>query len=310
MDKLPNLSEKHLRLAEAAQRENKNDEALYHFEAAYEEEQTYQNCRKLVAFLLSQRAWQEASDYLADFEVQFMHDAEGFPLYLKLLVQEQRFLKIAIVMAQGQTELVTSQQDFIAAATSSYEVLEKELLDEKIKQLQEVPNLNASEQLLISHQAQFLTEAQFIETVTPLLSSEKVHPLLISEWFNQFVLLHVDQSVAVCCVDGTVRDFVPAESHSLNQVFRESELLSSFTSELNQTVPALVESGQSLVKLHLGLSYPFIESYQENWETWLAIYLELLGLKSANEYEEDATKAKLQQQLSQLESQIQKIQKV
>ncbi|MGX7013327.1 hypothetical protein [Vagococcus silagei] len=310
MDKLPDLSEKHLRLARAAQNEEKYDEALYHFEAGYEEEQTYHNCRQLVAFLLSQRAWQEAGDYLADFEAQFMYDAEGFPLYIKLLVQQHRFLKIAIAMEQAPKDIVLNQRKFVDAASNSYVILEREFLDEKIKQLKMIPTLCASEQLLVSQQAQFLTKELFVETVITLLASPNVHPILISEWFNQLVLLKVNASTDVYCIDGVVRSFVPVEMPALSQAFRDSELLIEITATLNQKVPALVESGRSLVKLHFGLSYPFIESYQENWPIWLAIYLEMLGLMNSNELEEDEVKAKLQQQLSQLESQIQKIQKV
>ncbi|MGO2083392.1 hypothetical protein [Vagococcus sp.] len=279
MKEIPDLTKKHRELAKLSLENRQLDQALYHFEAAFERQPDYELAQSLVSLLIEQGDMKEATYYLKLFDAQFKKEAIGFSLYLKLLIAEQNYLRMDCLWETQSEEIKEATRSIYQTARDYYLTFSKEFILKKQAAITKISDLEPMEQMLRSKEVKYLPKEFFLDTMQSLLKKEDLAPLVRSDWFNRLVELQSTEVVEVCDLEGDVQKCLPVEFKTLSGVLQSSALLNGIKESLQANHPSYYQPIVQLVTLHIGLNYPFTALFDKEITSWVSAYLDLFEIE-------------------------------
>lgn len=230
------------------------------FETLYQDQQTPELNRYVVASLYHNEKYLMAEQYAAEQNGLYLTSAKDFQLRLDVALKNQQFIfaREFCALAAAETWRAGGLAQIEAAEAASTETLAatQRVIAKQFYHLGDVPFNEQRERL---EHARQLPLAMYLQGVQYLLVDPFLHPLLRADLLEGLMRLHVDQTVKVHWLDDqtytvAVKDLQPVGTSKAAVAFQKY-----LQEDLGQQDPMLAANLQQTITLQLMMLYPFID---------------------------------------------------
>ncbi|MFC6261124.1 hypothetical protein [Levilactobacillus fujinensis] len=268
----PAAREKALEAARVAFETQNWSVAAAGFERLYQDQQTAELNRYLVASLYHDQQYAAAEQVAAEQDGIYLQSSQTFQLRLDVALKNQQF-----IFAREFCELPVAQDwragglaQIVSAETASQTTLGT---TQRViaKQFYHLGDVSFAEQRQRLERARQLPLSQFMQGVQYLLVDPFLHPLMRSTLLEELLRLRTTEPVQLHWLDDQVYTVQTKNLRPVNASLAAAEMQHFLQDQLGQSNPVLAANVQQVVTLQLMMLYPFIDKVVTLPVLWVQI---------------------------------------
>ncbi len=239
------------------------------FETLYQDQQTPELNRYVVASLYHDQKYLVAEQYAAEQNNIYLDSAQHFQLRLDVALKNQQFIfarEFCQVAAErwragGLAQVAAAEAEATETLAATQQVI--------AKQFYHLGDVSFNEQRQRLEHARQLPLEMYLQGVQFLLVDPFLHPLLRADLLEGLMRLRVDQTVKLHWLDNQTYSVAIADLRPVNASQAAAEIQNYLQNELGQQDPMLAANLQQTITLQLMMLYPFIDRVITDPVSWV-----------------------------------------
>lgn len=259
------------------------------FETLYQDQQTAELNRYVVASLYHDQKFLLADQYAAEQNGIYLESARSFQLRLDVALKNQQFIfarEFCQLAAAATWRAGGLAQIEAAEAASMKDLAATQRVN--AKQFYHLGDVPFSEQRQRLEHARQLPLPTYLQGVQYLLVDPFLHPLLRADLLEGLMRLRVQQEVKLYWLDDQTYAVAVQNLQPVNMSRAAKVIQNYLQNELGQQDPTLAASLQQTITLQLMMLYPFIDKVITDPLAWVKISA---GLPLSSEASKESVKA-------------------
>ena len=297
----PNQKERLIYLGKQSFMKEDYLKALSYFEKSYQFEQDIIVNQYLVQILVKLGHYEQAHDYVKEYEMTYRIEPELHSLYFDVLLKNKLFLYL-----KKWLNSLNNNESFLALlekAEQYWTIVDSQEYIKHLDKCQNIVNESMSSQVLLARQFDYLTETDFIKLIDEgLLKHDQLSPLVKAQLVDELVQLNRSLEFEMSDVYQQIHRVNANDISRLSTSVNANPLYLSLKEHVSNNEPTQETLVLGVVRTHLGMCYPFFEEVNHQVDSWKEAYLLYFGLTDSLETLENPLVQKKHKQIKFLDN--------